>query len=599
MLVNQDRSGPKGLKRLILLLSFCVLALFGLLTPGVVLADSGSGLRFHGFYTYGSESELGAASKLDSIALTWGRIAKDWQGKIVFTSWAEPIGPQDGYPEFSAPPNVIPNLADIKALTGEKYLMVGAMDDNNQDSTSILIELLNLNDKQLDDQVIGPMVSYLSSNKAGIDFAGVAVDLEGLLNSYTQEAIVKKYGAQNSGLRDKYTHFLRQLDKKLGDKKMMVCLQPSTYFNGYDFAAIGQIADTAILMAHDYQHYIWGAADPDIPASAPYYLVKDALQRSLSSGLKPEKTMLAICLAGVKWTKDGKNWDQSNVSLKNVDNTLSGKNGKVLSVSPPSRYLPTYQWGGRSYDYRVGFADVWMQTDQGTVNNRFYYENDQSLKEKLDLAQSNNLLGISLWRLGLGNQVAWDTLLEGHEQLMFTDLAGHWARVTIEELAKADIVKGVSGRRFNPEGKITRAEFAALLNRALKLPEPASKPTFTDVRPTDWFYQDVNRTYGAEIIMGKSTTRFAPNDLVTREEVVCMLMRALRYKGVDLNEEAAPVKFLDSLSISDWALQDVQLAASNQLVAGIPYKSGVIFKPRGQATRAEGAVFIKRLNDRE
>lgn len=598
MLVNQGCNGPKGRRRLILLLSFCVFALSGLLCPGVSLADSGSGLLLHGFYTYGSESELGAASKLDSIALTWGRIAKDWQGKVVFTSWAEPIGPQDGYPEFSTPPN-IPNLNDIRALPGEKYLMIGAMDDNNQDSTSILIELLNLDDKQLNDQVIDPMVRYLTTNKANIDFAGVAVDLEGLQNSFTQDAIVKTYGSQNSGLRDKYTHFLRQLDKKLGDKKMMVCLQPSTYFNGYDFAAIGQMADTAILMAHDYQHYIWGTSDPDIPASAPYYLVKGAVQRSISAGLQPQKTMLAICLAGVKWTKDGNNWAQSNVGLQSVDNSLSGKNGKVVSVTPPDRYLPTYQWGGRTYDYRVGFADVWTQTDKGTVNSRFYYENDQSLKEKMDLAESNNLLGVSLWRLGLGNKVAWDTLLEGHEQMMFADLAGHWARETIEELAKAEIVQGVSDNRFNPEGKITRAEFAALLNRALKLPEPTNKASFTDVSPSDWFYQDVNRTFGAEIIMGKSTERFAPKDLVTREEVVCMLMRALRYKGVELTNNDSTIDFLDSLSISDWALADVQIAASNQLVAGIPYKSGVLFKPRGQATRAEGAVFIKRLIDRK
>lgn len=599
MLVKRDGNGLWGPASRILLLSFCFLVLSLGVGPADVQAADGD-LLINGFYTYGSESEMDAAEKLDMISLTWGRIAKDWKGQIVFTSWAEPVGAKDGFPEFSTPPDPIPRLAEVKALPAEKYLMVGVMDDNNQDDNSLLIEFLNMSEKQWTDQVIDPMVKYLSSNRAGINFVGVSMDLEGLKDTLPGEALAKRYGNQNSGLKNKYTNFLRLLDEKLDEKKLTVCLQPSDgYYNGYDFKAIGQIADYVVLMAHDYHHYSPGSAAPDITASAPYFKVESAVDQAIKSGMPSKKILLAICLAAVKWTQNGSGWKSANVSLEHVDNLLKGKYGEVISAVPDSRYLEVYEWGGKAYDYRTGFVNVkYRNENQQVVNSYVYYENKSSLEEKMQLARSRMLGGISLWRLGLGNDEAWDTLLDNHVPSMFADMSSHWAKATVEELAKAGVVSGVNSNTFNPNGKITRAEFAAMLNRAMKLPQPSKQPPFKDVKSSDWFYQDVNRAYGAGIIAGRSADRFAPAEQITREEAVTMMVRALDFKGVELSDMGTAVRFVDGLSISEWAKEDVNLAAANQLVAGTPVSGGVAFKPRGLTTRAEGAVLVKRLMDK-
>lgn len=594
MLVKRKRFFSRGWGFWILLFSFLSFLMSSLVCPAAGWAADDSMIT-HGFYTYGSEKELGAASRLDSVALTWGRLARNWEGKIVFTTSPERIGPLDGYPEHSLPPQPVPNLNEIKALPGEKYLMVFVMDDNPWDDQSILVELLNLDEKRLLEQVIDPMVSYLSNNPAGISFDGLVMDLEGLKDTLPGDSLASRYGKQNSGLRDKYTNFLRLLDQKLGSRKLMVCLQPNFYFDGYDFSAIGKLADLTVLMAHDFQHYSPQSAQPDITASAPYYLVKESIERALSAGLPPQKTLLAVCLAGVKWTFNGSGWQSANLSLQQIDNIVSGRNGEVLSVVPPSRYLHYYQWEGNNYDYRTGFVNVRYRPNNGEMVNAYiYYENRQSLEEKQALARSMQLKGISVWRLGLGNQEAWDTLIGNY---FFVDLKGHWARGTVEELAERGVVKGTGSGRFSPEARITRAEFAAMLNRGLRLPAADQKPAFKDVRASDWFYEDVSRVYGAGIVQGKSADQFKPQDPITREEAACMLVRALGYKGVQLPKAGEP-DFIDRRKVSSWAVPEVSRAAGSGLVVGQPTASGMEFKPRAYTTRAEGAVMIKRLLDR-
>ena len=83
----------------------------------------------------------------------------------------------------------------------------------------------------------------------------------------------------------------------------------------------------------------------------------------------------------------------------------------------------------------------------------------------------------------------------------------HWAYKTIQELSPKQIVKGQSEAMFNPSGSITRAEYAALLSRALFL--TASRPTsLKDVVTGSWYEEAVNATFEAGIIQGVSEDRF-------------------------------------------------------------------------------------------
>lgn len=609
------RRGSLGFRVLAAGLLFCFCFCYMVFFPPQAHAGEGD-LLVHAFYAYGSAEELGIVKDLDCFSLAWARIARDAKGKMVFTTQPEALSADDGYPEFSIPANVYTVLPEIKKAKGKKYLMVYVGDATPQDEINPLVELLNMDSRSLSEQVLLPLVNFLANNPLGMEFDGVVIDLEGLRDSFPMEEINSRYGNSNTALRSKFNSFLQQLRKLLGEKKeLLVCVPPNNvynYFDGYDYGRIGQLADTVILMAHDYQHYTPGNSLPDIAATAPYYLVEDALFRAKAAGLPLQKTLLAICLNGVQWRKTGEGWSLSCPPLRLIDDALAGKNGEVLEASPPERYLEKYSWGGSTYDYRIGYVELKRILTNGLSSNsggssrngkgttagktvtidRIYYENERSLNAKLALARREGLKGVSIWKLGLGNESAWQTLLARGQ---FRDLRGHWARQEIEAMAAQGLIQGVQPGYFNPDGRMTRAEFAALLVRWLDLPAPSQRPAFKDVQPKDWYYEEVHRAYAAGLIQGRSREQFCPLDPITREEAVVILVRALRYCCPEIVPSSPPAAaWVDRQKISAWARKDIDCAKALGLVSGYQTGNGYAFSPRALATRAEGAVLIKR-----
>ena len=182
----------------------------------------------------------------------------------------------------------------------------------------------------------------------------------------------------------------------------------------------------------------------------------------------------------------------------------------------------------------------------------------------------------------------------------FSDLAGHWAKQDIELMAARHVAKGTPDGLFNPNQTVTRAQFAAMLSRTMGLKVVAGAAQyFSDVRQSDWYYGEVMAAYTAGIVKGNGSD-FLPNDLITREQMAAMTVRALAYKGIKstLSSEQATAKlsaFSDSSKISGWAAADVAGAVDWQLVRGYPDGG---FKPAGNATRAESIVIIKRMSDK-
>ncbi|WP_020618275.1 S-layer homology domain-containing protein [Paenibacillus daejeonensis] len=174
----------------------------------------------------------------------------------------------------------------------------------------------------------------------------------------------------------------------------------------------------------------------------------------------------------------------------------------------------------------------------------------------------------------------------------FTDVPQtHWAHGVIQELAARQIVSGVTDRTFEPSSQVTRAQFTALLVRALHLDSDAPAADFTDIRPADWFAAEVAAAVQVGLVNGRGDGTFAPHASITREEMTAMLMRA--YPELHGEPVAGlPVTFADESSIAPWALDDVRMAASMGLVQG---RASGQFVPKGIATRAEAAQMLYRL----
>ena len=173
----------------------------------------------------------------------------------------------------------------------------------------------------------------------------------------------------------------------------------------------------------------------------------------------------------------------------------------------------------------------------------------------------------------------------------------HWAREDIELMAARHIAKGISEHLFMPDNQITRAEFAALLVRSLRLdPETVMLRKFRDVQPTDWFYSEVAAAANLGLVAG-SDGAFRPNDPVTRQEMAVMLGRVLVRENIapQLSIEAARSyiqAYRDADQIADWATVAAAQVGQLGLMKG---RTAVTFEPGATATRAEAVVVLKRL----
>ncbi len=175
----------------------------------------------------------------------------------------------------------------------------------------------------------------------------------------------------------------------------------------------------------------------------------------------------------------------------------------------------------------------------------------------------------------------------------FTDTIGHWAEDDINQMADKGVVSGVTATTFEPDRSITRAEFAALITRALKLSAANNDGVFKDV-PTDaWYADEVAAAAASGLIVGYNGN-FRPDDTITREEMAVVIMKAYKFLGKSpLNGKID--QFADKDSISAWAVEYVDQAVSSGLISGMTANT---FAPSENATRAQVTSLIKRLLDK-
>ncbi|GIP26320.1 hypothetical protein J23TS9_14500 [Paenibacillus sp. J23TS9] len=174
--------------------------------------------------------------------------------------------------------------------------------------------------------------------------------------------------------------------------------------------------------------------------------------------------------------------------------------------------------------------------------------------------------------------------VEGESGVHFTDIHGHWAEKSIQQLAGKGALSGYSDGTFKPDKPITRAEFAAILVRTLKLPQKEGK-VFDDTAH-HWASQTISTAYAYGIIQGYDQHTFAPNELITREQIAMMIVNALQLE----NEEASHI-FADQGTISTWAQKAVAATVEQGVITGYPNNT---VKPKAHATRAEVATIISR-----
>ncbi|MBC7324496.1 MAG: S-layer homology domain-containing protein, partial [Moorella sp. (in: Bacteria)] len=185
------------------------------------------------------------------------------------------------------------------------------------------------------------------------------------------------------------------------------------------------------------------------------------------------------------------------------------------------------------------------------------------------------------------------TLLE--YQKKFEDLSGHWAEDEIRRLSARHVVNGVGDSHFEPEGTATRAQCAAMLVRALGLPQvPPEEVKFGDVSAVSWYAGSVGAAVRSGIVKGTSDTTFSPDRSITRAELAVMASRILSDRtgkaAVDSGEILG--EYQDAGKVPAWAQDGMAAAVDAGIVEG---RGSGTLAPDAPVTRAEASAIILRL----
>jgi len=182
-------------------------------------------------------------------------------------------------------------------------------------------------------------------------------------------------------------------------------------------------------------------------------------------------------------------------------------------------------------------------------------------------------------------------------EVLFTDIKGHKHEEAIYYLAQRGIIKGKNEKIYDPDGKLTRAEYMALIDRVLELKPTEEALPFEDVSPDSWYYEYIKAAYDNKIINGTSKTSFEPDNKVTREQMVAIVMRILRSKDIIYHLERLNrdiMMYEDAEEVSNWAAGDMFDAVKYGIIEG---RTDSKLCPRENATRGEAADIIKILYD--
>ncbi len=169
----------------------------------------------------------------------------------------------------------------------------------------------------------------------------------------------------------------------------------------------------------------------------------------------------------------------------------------------------------------------------------------------------------------------------------FLDVQGHWAQAYIEALAKQQIVTGFPGGTFEPDSPVTRAQFAALINKAFAPAPRLSALNFSDVSADFWGFAAIQTAARGGFMRGYDDGSFRPNLRIPRVQVLVALANGL---GLPTANASVLARFQDAGQIPSWATNSVAAATQRRLV--VNYPNLPLLNPGREATRAEVAAFV-------
>ncbi len=202
---------------------------------------------------------------------------------------------------------------------------------------------------------------------------------------------------------------------------------------------------------------------------------------------------------------------------------------------------------------------------------------------------------VALLGLGVGASVA--------SAATFPDVgASDWFYQAVDALSEVGVIQGTGDGTFRPYDTVTRAQFAAMIVRAVAPPATVVEP-FEDVYSTDWFQGYVASLYAAGLVSGTTPTTFSPGLGLPRAQAMTLIMRALGYQFQTAPQDGI-VLDIDPAEVDAWLAgfwDRGGIAGVHRPAAANAVRLGIVkgttdgrFMPSETLTRAQAAGLIYR-----
>ena len=168
----------------------------------------------------------------------------------------------------------------------------------------------------------------------------------------------------------------------------------------------------------------------------------------------------------------------------------------------------------------------------------------------------------------------------------FSDFPTDWSAAALTRAVNDGLLSGANGK-INPSGKLTRAEMAAIMNRAFGATEQAKLDGYQDVSPQAWYYTELAKAVQMGTFQG-GDGKLLPDREITREQAFTVLARAF---ALEDGKSTALNGFTDGDQVSDWAKGAVAALVEGGYVGGAQGK----LNPQSGITRAEFAQVMCNL----
>ena len=323
----------------------------------------------HGFYAFSSYSQKDMASLMDAVSFGWSRMEYTNENGVVLDTlskngneWVVPQGYEDIVTYLKE--NNVKTHLNVYMSNGESAMCEKIL--NNAQNRSAAVD------------AIMEELSLTYKNLGYNPYDGVTIDFENL---------------KGSEIKQNFNAFLSDLNSKLDaqGKTLYVAVQPAlksgAYFDGYDFKTISDTADKIILMAYDYYPKTISSdvmqsgftTTPVTPFDEVYYGIKTLCD----SVADKNKIVLGLSIDNVGWKVE-------NGVIVNSTGMSLDQNTIINDIK-----------SGAEVKYSEKYKSPYLNITDGSGNTVIWFENAQSIKDKIQLAKMFGINGVSVWRLGI------------------------------------------------------------------------------------------------------------------------------------------------------------------------------------------------------